>query len=165
MKTCKITVLKRHFDEELAKEYGVKESENAPCIRRDRFFTLTMQNRKDFATRRGKPFTNMCLPSPTAAEVFITAIGLRSLALQSAAATTVCARSSSKLNAPVKRQSCSIHQIKIKECENSQAPNFIWKTIDKTAELSYNRYCSEGVVCTQFCVWQVNIVAETAWLT
>jgi hypothetical protein len=24
MKTCRITVMKRHFDEELAKEYGVK---------------------------------------------------------------------------------------------------------------------------------------------
>jgi uncharacterized repeat protein (TIGR04076 family) len=38
MKTCKITVLKRHFDEELAKEYGVKGLGKCPMHKEGEVF-------------------------------------------------------------------------------------------------------------------------------
>ena len=38
MKKCKITVLKRHFDEELAKEYGAKNLGKCPLLKDGQIF-------------------------------------------------------------------------------------------------------------------------------
>ena len=38
MKRCRITVLKRHFDEELAKEYGSKGIGKCPMLKEGQIF-------------------------------------------------------------------------------------------------------------------------------
>ncbi len=66
MKKVKITVLRKMFNEDLAKEYGAAGLRPARCSAKDRCFMQTMPNPTDFATRLGKRFTNMYLRWPTA---------------------------------------------------------------------------------------------------
>ena len=64
MKKCKITVLKRNFDEELAKEYGVEGLTACPMLKEGQVFYAD-NVLKVFVTKLGKQFINMFSLLPT----------------------------------------------------------------------------------------------------
>ena len=88
MKKVKITVLKTTLDKELAKEYGADGLTACPMLK-EKYFMLTMQNRKDFAMKHGKQFISMPLHCLTELKknYFTMEIGLENQALQFAAVT------------------------------------------------------------------------------
>lgn len=59
MKKVKITVLKKTFDEELAKEYGADGLTSCPMLREGQVFYADYAKPEVFAMRRGKLYTNM----------------------------------------------------------------------------------------------------------
>jgi uncharacterized repeat protein (TIGR04076 family) len=61
MKKCKITVLKRNFDEELAREYGVEGLTACPMLKEGQVFMPTGNVPKGFVMKLGKQFINMSL--------------------------------------------------------------------------------------------------------
>lgn len=79
MNKVKITVLKTTLDKELAAEYGAEGLTACPMMKEGQCFMQITQNRRDFATKPGKPFTSMFLRLPTARgkTCFITATGLK----------------------------------------------------------------------------------------
>ncbi len=77
MKKCKITVLRKMFVEDLAKEYGVENLSSCPMFKEGQVFYADYAKPENFAMKRGKPYTSMFLPYLTERETncFITAIG------------------------------------------------------------------------------------------
>lgn len=66
MNKVKITVLKTTFDKELAERYGAAGIGACPMLKEGQVFYASSQNRRAFATRRGRRSINTCSPSPTA---------------------------------------------------------------------------------------------------
>ena len=82
MNKVKIEVIKTHFDEELAREFGVDSA--CPMHKvGESFSRLVLISRKGFEMRRGRRFINMYLHSHIARRTmyFILKIGLKSQAL------------------------------------------------------------------------------------
>ena len=78
MKKCKITVLKRNFDEELAKEYGVEGLTPCPMLKEGQVFYADWECPEGFVMKPGKQFINMFLHLPTEVQqknFFIMVIG------------------------------------------------------------------------------------------
>ena len=90
MKKCKITVLKRNFDEELAKEYGVEGLTACPMLKEGQVLPIGNVP-KVFAMKLGKRFINMFLRLPTEVRqknYSITEIGLENRGLRFVPAMT-----------------------------------------------------------------------------
>lgn len=94
MKKVKITVLKKHFDKELAAEYGAEGLGACPMLREGQVFYADYAKPEGFCDEAWKAIYSMSLLWRTARgkKFFITATGLENPAWQFAAATTVCVR-------------------------------------------------------------------------
>lgn len=91
MKKVKITVIRKMFNEDLAREYGADNLTACPMLREGQVFLQIMQSLKDCVMRPGKRSTNMFLLSHTGQEMrrFIMGIGFASREWQYAVVMTV----------------------------------------------------------------------------
>ena len=80
MKRCRITVLKRHFDEELAKEYGSKGIGKCPMLKEGQIFYADYAKPDGFCDEAWKAIYQYVSPWRTAADSSITATGSKSRA-------------------------------------------------------------------------------------
>ena len=107
MKRCRITVLKRHFDEELAKEYGSKGIGKCPMLKEGQIFYA------DYAKPDG-----FCDEAWKAIYQYVFALAQGSGQFYYAAATTACAPSFSKSNGPTKKRPSTTPRITIRARRN-----------------------------------------------
>ena len=77
MKRCRITVLKRHFDEELAKEYGSKGIGKCPMLKEGQIFYADYAKPEGFCDEAWKAVYQIpsLWPTARARASFITATG------------------------------------------------------------------------------------------